>query len=742
MGSANFAGRRAAFAGSSLMTSLNSVLLAGLSGLRAAQASIGAASQNITNANTPGYVRTNVVLTPHSDVGVGGGGVDVTAIKRVVDRFLERASFIAGASQASATARSDILTRAQETFGDPNSATTMFGMADQFWSALSSITIDPSSALRREDAVDALQATYTEIQRVAQTLQDLTAESDQRIGDAVSQAQDLINRVASLNNEIQQTKANGGDVSAAENTQAALIDQLSGIIDVRVTPLADGGVHVRTGGGALLLGANPATISYDPSDGNFASHGAILLNPQNGSATNLEPMLTGGSLYGLLQARDVDLPGLSEALGGLSGALGDVLNEVHNQNASTPPASQLTGRQTGLLSTDAVNFTGKATIGVVDRDGYLKDRLNIDFDAGTITSDASSTVYSFVGGTVADLTAALNSALGGASPAGAASFSNGVLSLNVNNSGGLVIQQDSADPSDRAGRGFSHYFGLNDLVSSTTPLFFENGLQGSDKLGLNAGGEIDYQIHDKSGRLIGTRAITISGTLAGAGATWDDLLAQLNSTGAGGLGDYGQFSLSPTTGQISFTPFTGFNVSLSADTTKRGGTGVSFSQLNGLSAAATAGRALTTNVAQAIGANPSLLAVARPDLTQALGVQVIEGGDNRGAAALAAAKDATRTFRAAGALNAQTTTLGTYAARLGGEAGRIASDAQRAADGAKAVATAASDRRGQVESVNMDDELAKMTTYQNAYAAAARVVQAATQMMDILVNLGVAGATY
>jgi flagellar hook-associated protein FlgK len=37
----------------------------------------------------------------------------------------------------------------------------------------------------------------------------------------------------------------------------------------------------------------------------------------------------------------------------------------------------------------------------------------------------------------------------------------------------------------------------------------------------------------------------------------------------------------------------------------------------------------------------------------------------------------------------------------------------------------------------MDDELAKLTTYQNAYAASARVIQAATQMLDILINLGI-----
>jgi flagellar hook-associated protein 1 FlgK len=73
---------------------------------------------------------------------------------------------------------------------------------------------------------------------------------------------------------------------------------------------------------------------------------------------------------------------------------------------------------------------------------------------------------------------------------------------------------------------------------------------------------------------------------------------------------------------------------------------------------------------------------------------------------------------------------------LGGEAGRLANDASRDADGAEAVATAAADRRAQIEGVSVDDELIKMTAYQNAYAAAARVIQAATDMFDILLQVG------
>ncbi len=716
------------------MVGLTSVLLAGLSGLRASQTGLGVTSNNIANANTPGYVRTGVTLAPRSQLGAGAG-VEVTGVQRAADRFLATAAYIAQAARGASAARADILARAQANFGDPASNSSMFARLDSFWSALTEIGVDPSSALRRTDAVSALQSTYAEIHRIGQSLQALIVEADERIADAVSEAQSLMNRIAQLNDEIRLTKRAGADSTGAENAQSALIDELSALLDVRVTPQLDGGVHVRTSGGALLVGVAAATISYTPNASPNAAHGVISLNPGLGTQSNLEPFLAGGEIKGLLQARDQDLAGLVEALGGFAGALADAINQVHNENASAPAISQMIGRQTGLLATDAIGFTGNAVLAVTNPLGILAEQLTLNFYPKPITPQPPADVLSFAAGTVADFTAALNAALSAATPAGTASFTGGVLSLNVGSAGGLIVQQDPADPSARGGRGFSHFFGLNDLVSRPTPLFFESGVQGADLHGFASGGSITYDIRDSAGRAVTTRTVTISGALAGAGADWDDLLAALNATGTG-LGEYGAFSLDPASGRISFAANPAFKVSLVSDSTQRGATGVSFTSLHGLSESATSGRALEVNVNTIVAANPSRLAVGRPDLTAALGERVVEAGDNRGASALVAARDAVRGFPAAGVLTAQSTTLASYAARLGGEAARLAADAQRSADGAYAVSVAANDRRAQVEGVSLDDELLKMTTYQNAYAASARVIQAATEMLDVLMAIG------
>ena len=143
------------------MTSLNSVLLSGLSALRASQTGLGVSSQNIANANTPGYVRTELTLAPRTQFGPASG-VEVTSIRRAADRFLATASYISNASYGAANVRADLMARAQSSFGDPNSDTTMFATLDQFWSAVADISVDPSSTLRRDQAVSALQTTFSE----------------------------------------------------------------------------------------------------------------------------------------------------------------------------------------------------------------------------------------------------------------------------------------------------------------------------------------------------------------------------------------------------------------------------------------------------------------------------------------------------------------------------------------------------------------------------------------------------
>ncbi|MEZ6030724.1 MAG: flagellar basal body rod C-terminal domain-containing protein [Hyphomonadaceae bacterium] len=81
------------------------------------------------------------------------------------------------------------------------------------------------------------------------------------------------------------------------------------------------------------------------------------------------------------------------------------------------------------------------------------------------------------------------------------------------------------------------------------------------------------------------------------------------------------------------------------------------------------------------------------------------------------------------------TSISDYAARLAGHAGVRAEALEAAKLAAESVREEVRSRRMSEEGVNLDEELIKMTTYQQAYAAASRMIQAARDLYDITLNM-------
>ncbi len=93
------------------------------------------------------------------------------------------------------------------------------------------------------------------------------------------------------------------------------------------------------------------------------------------------------------------------------------------------------------------------------------------------------------------------------------------------------------------------------------------------------------------------------------------------------------------------------------------------------------------------------------------------------------------TFGKAGYNSGGTSTLERYASDLAGQVGNLASNAKTNQDSTAALLTEATARRTSYEGVNLDEELVNLTTYQQGYSAAGRLVQAAKDMYDTLLNM-------
>lgn len=699
------------------MAGLSSILNAASSGIYAAQIQLDAVSNNITNVNTPGYVREVVNQEPNA---VGDSGVTTGQITRTVNQFLEQANLTATAQSGTASTIAGFLDQAQSLFGDPSSSTGYFSQLDQFLSDVSSAVQNPTSLATRSQAVTALSGFLSQSSGISSQLQQLSTQAQTQIGTTVTQENSLLSQISKLNGVIIADLANKADASGAQNLQNGLVNQLSSLMSVTVSAGSGGGVSISTAQGAQLVnGIQASQLSYSTSG---PTAGQIQVNSSSGGVQTLTP--GDGTLAGLLQVANQQIPQIAEQLGEYVSQTVNQLNAAHNASTSMPPPNLLTGRNTGMdLTTDITGFTGKTNVAIVDSSGNMVSNVAIDFDAGTMSVDGGAAM-SF---TPSSFLSTLNSALGAN---GTASFSNGALSIQAANStDGVAIADDSTTPSSKASQGFSQFFGLNNLVTSSAFTDFNTGITGTDANGFAAGGVVSLQIRNSSGALLRN----VSVTMTGAG-DMNALLAQLNSSTTG-VGQYGAYSLD-SNGALTFSPTQpGVSISVTGDTTQWGSGGASMSQLFGMDPSALALAPTSYSVSSAIASNPMNLAIGQLDPTATPGQTALTVGDTRGGQLLADVGSNVVSFNAAGAAGATQTTLDQYGAQLSGVVAQGASNAKSASGNAQAVASEASTRLASAEGVNLDQELINMTTYQQAYAASARLIQAVSSMFSALMNI-------
>ncbi|MFZ4164802.1 flagellar hook-associated protein FlgK [Brevundimonas sp. NPDC058933] len=701
--------------------SLNSIMNIATSGMNAAQTQLRVVSDNVSNVNTPGYVRKVADQQSWASQGVGSG-VEIARMRLATDRFLQAASLTAGADAGRQSVRYELFDQIQSLFGDPGADSGFFSQLDNIFAAFSTSAENATSGALRQDAVWKTQAAFDEAARISKSIQGAREEADSRIRSAVDRTNGLLEQIEKLNVDIAKANVVGTDSTGAQTIQATLINELAEIMDVRVTTRSVGGVEVRTGAGILLAGQGATKLEYKPA-GVVSSEtvfNQIMVIEPNGQKRPLTEGLASGELKGLLELRDVDAPAAAERLGELMTRLADELNRAHNASSAVPAPSVLNGRNVGQsLETALAGFTGTTTITTVDAQGVIQNAARIVFSGGTMTING-------VAATPATFLTTLNGQLGGAS----ASFVNGQLKIEAPAGSGVAIADDATNPSMKAGRGFSHYFGLNDLVSTARPALYDTGLTPASQHGFTPGEAIKFRFTDGSGTRI--RDITVA-VPAGAG-TMAEMLAALNDP-VSGVGNQGSFSLNPA-GELIFTghgapPST---LSVVEDGTGQVPSGVAMSDLFGLGGARAA-RAGGFSIRADIAKDPANLALAQLNLSAAPGTIALSRNDGSGGRLLSKADQNTTVFSAAGGAAGGSVSLSRYASEFSGEIGGKATTAKTRAASASALYQEATARRSSAEGVNMDEELVLMTTYQQAFNASARLIQAASEMYDTLIGM-------
>lgn len=702
--------------------SLTSIMNIANSGLQTAQTQLRIVSDNVSNVNTPGYVRKIGDQVTQLNQGLGAG-VEVARIRLATDRFLQAASLNASSEAGRQGVRYELYDRIQSLFGDPGGDSSFFAQIDDLFSAFAGASEDPVSSPRRQEALFRVQAMFDESTRISRQIQAAREDADGRIQSAVEKANGLLQQIESLNVEIARATVVNGDASGAETAQAALVAQLSELMDVRISQRSVGGVSIRTGAGVLLAGDGHATLEYNRAGTvtSETSFNEIWVTEPRGQKRPLLDSLTSGEIKGLVELRDVDAPQAAERLAELMTNVADQLNRAHNANTSVPAPSVLNGRNVGQsLESALADFTGTTNIAVVNSAGVIQSRAEIIFSTGGMTING-------VSATPATFLTVLNAQLPGAT----ASFANGVLKIETGTTDGLSIADSATNPSDKAGRGFSHYFGLNDLIVTDRPALYDIGLTPASPHGFTAGETVSFRFTGETGAKL--RDITVA---VPPGGTINHLLTALNNPTTG-VGRFGSFALDPATGVLKFTASGSPAPQLSVleDRTTQVPSGVSMTEMFGIGGGVRASRADGFSLRSDIRAAPSKMALAQLNLSAATGTAALSAGDGRGALLLADAGQKTANFLAAGGSSGGAISVSRYASELAGDIGGKATVAKNRAEGAAALFSEAHSRQVAHEGVNLNEELVLMTTYQQAFNASARLIQAARDMYDTLLGM-------
>lgn len=672
-------------------------------------------SNNIANVNTVGYARQKPALT----TGVAGGkvsGVVVGEPSRVADKFLENAVYQRAGAAGRSEAASTYLDRLQSLLGSTDSKSGIAARLNAITTSVSQIASLQGSAQSIALFTGNVSDTIQSLNQLQGDVANLQADVESEVSDTVDRANVLLKKIHDLNSEVARLQGLGKSVSGPADERMSALEELSGMMNVTVREQSDGRVTIDSASGQVLLdkrlrqlsypsGAAASQATYPAIDIRFASDNGVI-----GASTGekIDSTAVGGKLGGLLDIRDRALPNFSEQLGQLFTGMAEALNKVSNEGTTFPAPQSLTGQNNGLVGTDRLGFTGKATFAVVAKDGTLVSKATVDFDALGPTATVDETL------------AAINAQLGSN---GTASFADGVLSISANSSAnGIAIAQDPTTPSDRAGVGFSQFFGLNNLIRSDSSPLAPSGFIATDPHGFGTGETAQIVLRDPTGKILTEYTLTGS-----AGSTWGDLVTELNGSP---LSAYGSFALDDR-GRVQFnsnTASSGSTISIPSDSTNRAGTGLSFSALSGLTGAASG--LGSAEVPANILADPTKLPLAQLQLTAAVGEKAIGSGDIRNVSGFVDALSSAVDFGKDGS-----STIGNFANRLLGSAGSQASLALTNYNDASSRLSDALDRRDSFSGVNVDEELAQMVILQNSYSAAARVMSTASDMYDELLGM-------
>ncbi|MDA8389113.1 MAG: flagellar hook-associated protein FlgK [Nitrospiraceae bacterium] len=290
---------------------LFSILNIADSALYSSQAAIATASNNIANANTPGYDTETTVLAPVDYINVSGansgpanyGGVAVSGVQRQYDSYLQSQIYQQQQSLSSSDSSSNILGQVEQAFNETGD-TGLATYYNNFVDAWQQVAGNPADTSARTVLISDAQALAGAAQDKQNTLQAAVTETNNEIAKTVTTVNNLASQIADVNKQIGElaNPTDGSDIQLRDQRDN-LMTQLSQYIGFSYYEDSTGRVTIISGMQNLVSGdqTNALSVKADSNGDN-----QLYLN-----GINITSNVQKGSLGGLIAARsDAETQGI------------------------------------------------------------------------------------------------------------------------------------------------------------------------------------------------------------------------------------------------------------------------------------------------------------------------------------------------------------------------------------------------------------------------------------------------
>jgi flagellar hook-associated protein 1 FlgK len=308
---------------------MSNILSIGKSALAAAQVGISTTGHNIANASTPGYSRQVIVQAAAQSQNFGygyvGQGTVVASVTRIFNEILA-----AQAVRSQANSTSVDTYRAQMSSIDNMLSNATAGLnpaMSDFFGAIQDLSANPSDLATRQSMLSYAQSLASRFQTTNTRLNEVREGVNTQLTSSVSLINTYARQIAGLNDVIEKAiSANGNIPNDLMDQRDQLVLELSKQIKTTVVSQGQGGYNVYVGNGLPVVVGKETFNLLTTSSPTDPSRLEVAYQANNKVTVLGVNSLPGGVVGGLLQFRSESLDPIQNQIGQIAVVLGETFN--------------------------------------------------------------------------------------------------------------------------------------------------------------------------------------------------------------------------------------------------------------------------------------------------------------------------------------------------------------------------------------------------------------------------------